>query len=52
MAPECVPCPGLSIALKGSEVGLQVILGAQGKNYSPVVSREAHFDFGGKFKLP
>lgn len=51
MAPEWVPCPGLSIEPKGSTVGQGMILGGQGDNYNPGGSRETHFNFGGKFKL-
>ena len=52
MAPEWVPCPGLSIVPKGFAVGQGMIFGGQGANYDPGGSRETHFNFGGKFKLP
>ena len=52
MAPRWVPCPGLFIKPKGSAVGQGMMSEDQGANYDPGSKREAHFNFGGKFKLP
>ena len=47
-----MPCLDLFFESKGSAVARGMIFGGNGANCDPGGSRETHFNFGGKFKLP